>query len=278
MLFAALLHAAWNALIKGGHDKALDTALIHGIASLLALPLVALAGWPAREAWPFLAASVAIHFGYYVALVGAYRHGDLGLAYPVMRGAAPLVVAGGSVLWLGEHLGALSWAGVVAVSVGVLALGMSRTAMRHGAGAKALGFALANAAIIAAYTLVDGRGVRAAGDALAYTATLFLFEGLPFLAFVLWRRRARWADVRSHVAMRWPLATAGAAASLGAYGIALWAMTHAPVASVAALREVSVLFAAAIATFWLKERFGVQRALGTLLVVAGVVALRVGTP
>lgn len=276
VLFAALLHAAWNALIKGGTDKALDTALIHGIASLLAVPLVAWAGWPAREAWPFLAASVLIHFGYYVALVGAYRHGDLGLAYPVMRGAAPLIVALGSVLWLDERLGTLSWAGVLAVSAGVLALGLSRAALHQPAAAKALGFAVANAVVIAAYTLVDGRGVRAAGDALAYTGALFVFEGWPFLAFVLWRRRARWDAVRSHVAARWPLATAGAAASLAAYGIALWAMTRAPVASVAALREVSVLFAAAIATLWLKERFGAQRAVGTLLILLGVAALRLG--
>jgi phosphonate utilization associated putative membrane protein len=276
VLLAALLHAGWNALIKGGADKALDTALIHGIASLLAAPLVLLAGWPAREAWPFLAASVVVHFGYYVALVGAYRHGDLGLAYPVMRGTAPLIVACGSLLWLGERPGALAWAGVAAVSLGVLALGLGPGLRRQGVPVKALGFAIANAAIIAAYTLIDGRGVRLAGDALAYTATLFLFEGLPFLGFVLWRRREQWAAVRAHAAARWPLATTGAAASLAAYGIALWAMTRAPVASVSALREVSVLFAAGIGTFWLKEHFGAWRALGTLLVVAGIGALRLG--
>jgi drug/metabolite transporter (DMT)-like permease len=158
----------------------------------------------------------------------------------------------------------------------VLALGISGPGWRHGAQAKALGWALANAVIIAAYTLVDGRGVRAAGDALAYTAALFAFEGLPFCAFVLWRRRAAWPALRAHARSRWPLALAGAAASGAAYGIALWAMGRAPVATVAALREVSVLFAAAIGTIWLGERFGPQRAFGTALVVLGVITLRLG--
>lgn len=272
VLLAALLHAGWNALIKGGHDKTLDTALIHGMACLLAVPLVAVAGWPAPAAWPFVAASVAIHCGYYTALVGAYRHGDLGFAYPLMRGSAPLIVAVAGATALGERPTPLAWAGIAAVSAGVLAIGLSpsRTGGHRG---KATAFALGNAAIIAAYTLVDGLGVRAAGSALSYIGTLFLLEGLPFLAGVLWLRRGD-AGLLRQVRQRWPVATAGAAASLAAYGISLWAMTRAPVASVAALREVSVLFAALIGAWWLKERFGPARAAGTALVVGGVAALR----
>ena len=273
VLCGAMLHASWNALIKGGTDKSLDTALIHGLGIVVALPVVAVVGLPARAAWPFLATSVVVHLGYYLALVGAYRHGDLGLTYPVMRGLAPLLVATSSAALIGEPLGAAAWAGVLAVSGGVIAIGLSR-GTGGGHPAKALRYALANAAIIALYTVIDGLGVRASGHALSYVATLFLFEGLPYLSLVLWQRRERLAETLAHVRVRWPLALAGTAASFGSYAIALWAMTQAPVALVAALRETSVLFAALLGALWLKEGFGVQRVLGTLLVVAGVMALR----
>lgn len=273
VLFGALLHASWNALIKGGRDKALDTALIHGLGIVVALPVLLVVGLPPRAAWPYLAASVAVHLGYYVALVGAYRHGDLGLTYPVMRGSAPLLVALASAAVVGEKLAPAAWAGVLAVSGGVLAIGLSRSAA-GGHPAKALRYALANAAIIALYTLIDGLGVRAAGNAASYVATLFVFEGVPYLALVLWRRRAEIDATLAHMAGRWKLALAGTAASFGSYAIALWAMTQAPVAMVAALRETSVLFAAALGALWLKEGFGPLRAAGTVLVVAGVMALR----
>ncbi len=273
VLFGALLHASWNALIKGGTDKALDTALIHGLGMVVALPVVAVVGLPAREAWPFLAASIVVHLGYYIALVGAYRHGDLGLTYPVMRGLAPLLVACTSAVLIGEVLPLAAWLGVLAVSVGVIGVGLSRSALGGHPG-KALRYALANAAIIALYTLIDGQGVRAAGHALSYVATLFLFEGLPYFLLVMWRRGAQRPEAWRYMGRRWKLALAGTAASFGSYAIALWAMTQAPVATVAALRETSVLFAAALGTLWLKEGFGPLRAAGTLVVVAGVMALR----
>lgn len=273
VLFGALLHAAWNALIKGGTDKPLDTALIHGLGIVVALPVLLVVGPPPRAAWPFLAASIVVHLGYYVALVGAYRHGDLGLTYPLMRGTAPLLVATASAALIGERLTAAAWAGVLAISAGVVAIGLSRS-MVGGHPAKALRYALANAAIIALYTLIDALGVRAAGNAASYVAALFVFEGLPYLALVLWRRRAAFDTTLAHVAARWKLALAGTAASFASYAIALWAMTQAPVAMVAALRETSVLFAAALGALWLKEGFGLLRAAGTLLVVAGVMGLR----
>jgi phosphonate utilization associated putative membrane protein len=274
VLFGALLHASWNALIKSGQDKSLDTALIHVLGVGLALPAVVLLGWPPAAAWPYLLASLAIHIGYYIALAGAYRHGDLGLTYPIMRGLAPLLVALGSAPLIGEALSPLAWSAVVAVSAGVIAVGVSPR--RGGAPAKALRYALANAAIIATYTVVDGRGVRASGNAAAYVATLFLFDGLPFFALVMWQRRAVQRPTWAYLRQRWPIALLGAAASLGSYAIALWAMTRAPVAAVAALRETSVLFAALIGCLWLGEAFGLLRALGTLLIVAGIIALRFG--
>ncbi len=273
VLVGALLHASWNALIKGGRDKSLDTALIHGLGIVVALPVVLIVGLPARAAWPFLAASAVVHLGYYIALVGAYKHGDLGLTYPVMRGLAPLLVATASAAVIGEPLGGAAWAGVLAVSAGVIAIGLSRGAV-GGHPAQALRYALANAAIIALYTVIDGLGVRAAGNALAYVATLFVFEGLPYLGLVLWQRRAQMQATLAHVRVRWPLALLGTAASFGSYAIALWAMTRAPVALVAALRETSVLFAALLGALWLKEGFGALRIAGTLAVVGGVMALR----
>ena len=274
VLIGALLHASWNALIKSGGDKQLDTALIHLIGGPVALVLVLVVGLPRSEALPWLTASVVIHLGYYITLVGAYRHGELSFAYPVMRGSAPLLVALASGHLIGERLHPAAWFGVAAVSLGVLLIGLTRSTMNARPTRHAIGFALANAAIIASYTIVDGHGVRASGDALQYVALLFLVDGLPYFAIVMWQRRAARAEAFVYMRSRWRVAFVGACASFGSYGIALWAMTRAPVATVAALRETSVLFAALIGVLVLKERFRLQRAVGTGVIVAGVMALR----
>ncbi|HQX61391.1 MAG: EamA family transporter [Rhodoferax sp.] len=270
VLFGALLHASWNALVKSSTDKALDTALINLLASFLAVPLVMLVGWPPADAWPFIAASILIHIGYYVALSGAYEHGDLGLTYPLMRGTAPLLVALSASVTLGETLSPLSWVGVVAISAGVLTLGLGRHAFDA---PKAVRFALINALIIATYTVVDALGVRATGNAMQYVAALFLLDGWPFALIVFARRT--W-NVGPYIRKRWPIGLGGALASIGSYGVALWAMTQAPVATVAALRETSVLFAALLGVWFLKEVFTVRRAVGTMVIVSGVMALRMG--
>jgi drug/metabolite transporter (DMT)-like permease len=191
-----------------------------------------------------------------------------------MRGLAPLLVAMASGPLVGEPLSPAAWLGVAAVSIGVVALGLSPRALHAGSPAKALRFALANAAIIAVYTVVDGLGVRASGNAAAYVAALFLFDGIPYALLVLWRRAGRRREALAYMGSRWKVALLGSLASVGSYAIALWAMTRAPVALVAALRETSVLFAALIGVFWLKESFGPLRAAGTLLILAGVMALR----
>jgi len=279
VLFGALLHAAWNALIKSGRDKALDTALVHSLGIFIAVPLVMVTGLPPVAAWPYMATSLLIHVGYYIALAGAYKHGDLSLTYPVMRGCAPLLVAMGSLSVIGEVISTIAWAGIALLCMGVVTLGLSPSALHgkdEGRRGKALGFALANAAIIALYTVVDGIGVRISGHALAYVATLFLFDGIPFLLLVLWRRRGQRRAALAYMAGRWKPALVGSAASLCSYGIALWAMTRAPIAIVAALRETSVLFAALIGALFLREAFGWQRAAGTLVIVAGVMMLRLG--
>lgn len=270
VLCGALLHASWNALVKSSQDKDLDMAVIHLIGSFLAIPVVMLVGWPSAQAWPFIGASVIIHIGYYLALTGAYRHGELGLTYPLMRGVAPLLVALSATLTLGESLSTLSWAGVLGISAGVLVIGLHRHALKA---PKAMGFALANAVVIAIYTVVDGLGVRASQNALQYVATLFLLDGWPFALLMFATRGRAMVDYARH---RWPIATLGALASLGSYGIALWAMTQAPVATVAALRETSVLFAVLLGAWFLHEAFTVRRVTGTCIIVAGVMALRLG--
>jgi phosphonate utilization associated putative membrane protein len=275
VLFGALLHASWNALVKSSSDKALDTAVIHLVGSFIGLPLMLLAGLPPVQAWPWIGASVVIHIAYYIALTGAYQHGDLGLTYPLMRGVGPMLVALGSTLTLGESLSPLAWAGVLGVCSGVLVLGLSSRALQQ---PKAVGFALANAVVIATYTVVDALGARAAvqhgGNALQYVALLFVLDGWPFGLMVL--RRRGFAVACPYARARLPVAALGAAASLGSYGIALWAMTRAPVATVAALRETSVLFAALLGSWFLKEAFTPRRIVGTVVIVGGVMALRLG--
>ncbi|MFZ2648679.1 MAG: EamA family transporter [Burkholderiaceae bacterium] len=303
VLFGAVLHALWNTLVKSSGDKEVDTALLHFLGAIVALPLLFF-GLPPVVALPYIAASIVIHVAYYITLAGAYKHGDLGLTYPIMRGSAPLLVALGSSAVLGESLSPLAWAGVLGVTLGVAMVGLARHVpqahgLRQAADSpqglsasgfspgealhhrRALAFALANACVIATYTFVDGSGVRAtvaAGDtALSYVILLFVLDGIPYPALVMLKRDA--AGRRAIVAYarhRWPLAVLGGAASIGSYAIALWAMTRAPVAAVSALRETSVLFATVLGVWLLNERFGVQRATGTVVIVAGVVALRFG--
>ena len=276
VLFGALLHATWNALIKSSTDKSLDTALIHGLGAVIALPLLCVAGWPDAAAWPFIAATTIVHLGYYATLAAAYRHGDFGLTYPIMRGCAPLFVALSSPLFIGEQLSASAWMGIVVICLGVLLLGMTS---RRGGGARsmrlALGFALLNALLIASYTLIDGLGVRASGNALSYVAVLFLLDAFPYLGMTLWQRSpVQRQEAWQYMARRWPIAALGTVASLSSYGIALWAMTRAPVAVVAALRETSVLFAVALGWLALREPLGWFKMGGAVTIVCGIWLLR----
>jgi len=280
VLCGAMLHAGWNALVKSSDDKQADTALVHFLGALVALPVALWVGLPRPECWPFMAASLAIHVGYYVALAGAYQHGELGLTYPIMRGVAPLLVALGSAAIIGESPSAGAWLGIIGITVGVALVGLSHPgqALHHG---KAAAFAFANAAIIASYTFVDGLGVRQAGpavtDVLSYVMWLFVLDGFPYPLLLWWRRGPQGRQMLvDYARSRWPLAALGGAASIGSYAIALWAMTRAPVASVAALRETSVLFATVLGTVMLKEAFGLQRAVGAVVIVGGVMALRLG--
>jgi drug/metabolite transporter (DMT)-like permease len=268
VLLAALLHAGRNALIKGGRDVLLDTAAIVVGAGMVAAPLLFVLPPPALASWPFIAASITTHVAYYALMVRAYRSGDLSLVYPLMRGAAPLVTALLGIAFLGELPGAAGWLGMLLISLGVIALALRR--VEHAPSRAAAGFALANALVIATYTIIDGAGARVAGSVWSYVVWLFVLDAIPFSLYMLASRRAAFL---SELWQRRRTGLIGGAASAGAYAITLWAMTQAPVALVAALRETSVLFAALIGAWLLRERLSARRWAGVGAVVAGVIVL-----
>jgi phosphonate utilization associated putative membrane protein len=269
ILAGAMLHAGWNVLVKSSKDKTLETAIIHLFCSLLAMPVFLYLGMPPKESWPYLAASIVIHLGYYFALSQAYHRGELGLTYPLMRGTAPLLVAVGSLMFMGDpELSWLAWAGIVSICAGVLLLGMSAGLMKH---RHAILIALLNSAIIAVYTLVDAQGIRHSTNPLQYIAALFALDGWLFAIWVLFIRKGQ---ALVYARERWAIALGGAAASVTSYAIALWAMTVAPVAAVAALRETSVLFAALFGAWFLNERLTRNRVVGVFVIIGGAMAVR----
>jgi len=270
VLGAGLLHAGWNALLKAapGGDPMLDTASVVAGSSVWALAALPWVPLPDPAAWKFVAASMAIHFAYYVTLAHAYRTGDLSFAYPLMRGTAPLIVAVLGIAFLHELPTLHATVGILLICAGIVSIAFVRRERHPPAAA---GWAFANAAIIATYTLVDGSGARASGNAIAYVTWLIFLEGLPFLAWIAWRRGA---PAMRYLRRGWRRGLLGGACSLAAYAIVLFAMTRAPVAAVAALRETSVLFAALIGALWLREGFGAMRLAGAASVVAGVAALK----
>jgi drug/metabolite transporter (DMT)-like permease len=270
VLGAGLLHAGWNALVKGapGGDAMLDTASVVAGSCACALVVLPFIPLPDSAAWKFIAGSTVIHFAYYVTLAHAYRTGDLSFAYPLMRGTAPLIVAVLGIAFLHELPTAHAMLGILLICAGIVSIAFIRRE-RHPPAAAA--WAFANAAIIASYTLVDGSGARASGNAGAYVSWLIFIEGLPFLAWIAWRRGA---PAIAYLRRGWQRGLLGGACSLAAYAIVLFAMTRAPVAAVAALRETSVLFAALIGAVWLNEGFGAMRFAGAASVVLGVAALK----
>jgi drug/metabolite transporter (DMT)-like permease len=270
VLFAALMHASWNALVKSRGDTFLATVLVvcgGGLVGALALPFLAA---PAPASWPFIAASSLAQTVYYALLVETYRSGDMSHAYPLMRGSAPLLVALAGGPLTGERLDGVQWLAVALICGGILALYASARATTTAA-RRTTGFALLTACVIASYTMIDGAGVRRSGAPAAYTIWIFMLSGLGILAVALLRRgRDFLAFARANP---W-LVPIGGVTTLGSYGIALWAMTLAPVAAIAALRETSILFATAIAGLVLRERISPARLSAAALVACGAVAMR----
>jgi drug/metabolite transporter (DMT)-like permease len=270
VLLAAVMHASWNALIKASRDPALDTALLVGATAVICTPLLPLVPVPASASWPFMLASVLVHQIYFALVAQAYRHGDLSFAYPLMRGLPPVLVACAGSLLLPDATPPALWLGVIAVSIGVLWIGGFRQMLRRTQLRPAL-IAVAAAALIACYTLIDGMGVRRAGTPLGYVLWLTLLAALPYMVRIGLTQKT--ALVR-HAKAHWRRALLAGSLSVGAYAIALWAMTKAPVAAVAALRETSVIFAALIGTAMLKEPFGRHRVTGACIVAGGIAIMK----
>jgi drug/metabolite transporter (DMT)-like permease len=270
VLFGAVLHASWNALLKAQPHHLPAAGLVAVGAGGAALPLLIVLPTPLPAAWPYIAASAVIHVGYFLLVGYAYRGADLGVAYPLTRGAAPAFTALFAFLLVGEALSLAGWLAVALLASGIIAL--SADALVRGGLTRPAGTAaLANAAIIVIYTLLDGVGARAAGNGFAYAAWMIAGTG-ALVAIIL--AASRRGSVMANANKTWPVALLAGALVLGSYGIALWAMTQAPIGLVAALRETSVLFAAVIGAFFFGESFGPRRWGAVALILAGMVLLR----
>jgi len=268
VLVSAALHASWNLLVKRQDDKLFSGWLTFVVPSVLLAPALAFTGPPPREAWPFLCTSGLIHALYMIALVQAYRHGDLSVVYPVARGTAPLLVAVGAPALLGERLSAVGMLGIFLVGGGVACVGLS--ARRSPGTTRGLAWALATAGTIAGYSMTDKVGVARAHP-LAYVIVLLGFTGVILTPYVLWRCDARhvgalWRRV-------WPSAVLGGLLSLLAYLLVLTAMQLTQVSYVAALRETSVVFAAVLGARMLREPYGGRRIVASFVVAGGLVLL-----
>jgi drug/metabolite transporter (DMT)-like permease len=269
VLAAAVTHAVWNAIAHGIKDQTLAFALIGIGGAAVSIPLAIVATMPRSAAWPYLLASVGIHIFYNLLLMQCYRLGEFGQVYPLARGVSPLVVTILAAVFVHEHLALIQIGGVVVVSAGLAFLVFAGGRPSRGAFLAAIGTGLT----IAAYTTVDGVGVRASASPVGYIGWLILLQSLCVPLFAVVRRR----DVLLKQPRRILLSgLAAGALSVLAYGLVLWAQTRGALAPIAALRETSVIFGAIIATLIFREPFGRTRITATLLVVAGIVLLNVG--
>jgi drug/metabolite transporter (DMT)-like permease len=270
VLFGALIHAGWNALIKAQTDKFSASALVAVGAGVVAIPMMVALPAPPTVAWPYLAASAAIHVGYFALVAVAYRSADLGVAYPLTRGTAPPVTSLLAFLLLGETLTFNGWLAVIAIAGGIIALSADAISRGGLTGAAAAG-AFVNAGVIVTYTLIDGVGARVTGSGFVYVAWMLAATAILLLALMLALRG--WTFLET-VPRNWPLALCGGALAFASYAIALWAMTRAPIGFVAALRETSVLFAAVLGAILFKEPFGPRRWVALGIIVVGILILR----
>jgi drug/metabolite transporter (DMT)-like permease len=267
MLCAASMSAGWNAVVKNAENKLYMTILMAGGSGLVGALVLPFLRQPAVASWPFIAASAACSVVYYAVVAKAYHAADLSQTYPLMRGTAPLLVALTSRWALGERLSLGAWLGVGLISLGIFFLAAS-TVRKNAAG---VALAMGNAVVITCYTLIDGLGVRRSGTPAAYCLWVYTMTAVPLVAWGLVTRRAEFSR---YVAERPILGLLGGSVGIGIYATSLWAMTVAPVAIVAALRETSILFAILISSVVLKERVGYRRLAMVCAIAGGAVVLR----
>jgi len=269
VLGAALLHATWNALIKVGASKMTGMVIMTAVQGTAGLLIALGRPLPEGTVWLWLLGSGVLHAAYKLFLAYAYEHGDLSRVYPIARGVAPLIVLAFGAILLADDISMPAYAGIVILGLGILM--MANGVFASAENRRLLPFALCSAMATAGYSLVDGMGARAAGDAATFVAWLFAFDAalmLPVAAALRGPAIFR-APPRS-----WGLGAIAAAGSYGAYAIAVWAMTEAPIALVAALRETSILFAVAMGAFFFGERLDKAKIAAAALIVAGMVLTR----
>ena len=267
---AAVLHAAWNALVKGGADKILSMGAVvvgHMPIALAALPFVPL---PSIESLPYLFGGMLLHFGYQLFLLKSYQMGDLTQVYPIARGSAPLIVALVSVVLLGVHLNSIELLAILVIGAGIISLALVRQSdgLQNRSAATV---ALITGAFIASYSLIDGLGARLAGTSLGFYCWLAIGNGLLMLAYLAVR------SPQTLIALPrrgMPILFIGGSASFVAYALVTWAFTQAPIALVTALRETSIVFALLIGVFFLKERLSLLKVASTMTTLLGAVLLR----
>ena len=267
VLVAAVLHASWNAIVKAGKNTVLTMVLVTASAALWAVVLLPVLPSPSPESWPYIALSAALQIVYFALVARIYRIADMSQTYPIMRGAAPLIVALAGTLFLDETLSSPAWLGVCIICSGILIMLWSgEQKSREG-----LILALLNALVISGYTLIDGIGVRLSAAPASYTLWIFLITGA---AIASWATLTQWSQTRHYLRLNWHLGAIGGLGTLVSYGLALYAMTQAPVAVVAALRETSILFSAVISWLILKEHITGVRCVSVCVIAIGAITLR----
>ena len=269
IMLGAALHATWNAVVKGGDNKLLTTCMIASIASLIASAVIPFLELPSKESWPFIGASVILQVVYFVLVASTYRIADMSQTYPIMRGTAPLLVATASVGLLSESLSSFAWLGIAIICIGILSMAAAPSIGQR----KGMLLALVNAAVIAGYTLIDGVGVRKSGAPAAYTLWIFLLTGI---ALAVWAFAVRRREFCRYLARHWRPGVIGGFGTVVSYGLALWAMTAAPIATVSALRETSILFGVVISALVLKEQLTRRRIMAACIIASGAMVLRLG--
>ena len=269
VLAAAFLHASWNVVVKISLDRFLAMFLLQSLMGVMGLAILLAFAWPGAASIPFAVASGVLHTGYNLFLARSYRTGDLGLVYPVARGTAPLLTLLGSFLFTHDPVSPLAAGGIIFLILGIWLIALSPAALR--ADRTTLAFAFGTSLFIGLYTVVDGLGGRVSGAASGYTGLVFILDACFMLATGVYLRGP---TIFAQVLPFWRSGVLGAAASGSAYWIVIWAMSLAPIAMVAALRETSILFAVGFSARFLKEPLSLRRIAGALLVVAGAMALR----
>lgn len=277
VLLAAVLHSAWNALAKAIPDRLASSTMIASAYLVSGLVGAAVFGVPPQQSWPYVVASAALQTCYLILLTTSYKHGEFSQVYPLARGLAVLLVTGVATTFLAEKLSFWQLAGVAVVAGSLLSLALTKHSATARAGRNRQGtfFAVLTGAAIAAYTVVDGVGVRVSGQPMAYVSWLFLLQGMV-IPLICWRMASERRSFPRRVAWYWKPGFIGGLVSMLAYGIVVWAQSLAPLALVSALRETSVLLAGVIGAVFFNEKFSRLRLVLTAIAVAGIAAIQLG--